>query len=96
MTEPGTGQFGDSDRFGISGCHQYRQYGGRVANASCNCQQGLGDVGMLLSKFLKTGTDTMEPVHFVQKRFKGHWPPLFWKKPKVWEDFRWTGLGQKT
>ena len=51
---------------------------------------------MLLRESLETRTDAMEPVNFVQKCFKGHWAPLYRKKPKVWEDFRWTGLGQKT
>ncbi len=51
---------------------------------------------MLLRQSLKTRTDAMKLVNFVQDRFKRHGYTALPKKPKVWEDFRWTGLGQKT
>jgi len=47
---------------------------------------------MLLSQSLKTRTDAMKLVNFVQDRFKSHGCTAFRKKPKVWENFRWTGL----
>jgi len=51
---------------------------------------------MLLRQSLKTVTDAVELFDFVQDRFKRHEYTALSKKPKVWEDFRWTGLGQKT
>jgi hypothetical protein len=38
----------------------------------------------------------MELLNFVQDRLKRHENPALGKKPKLWEYFRWTGLGQKT
>ena len=51
---------------------------------------------MFLRQSLETRTDAMELINFVQDCFKRHRYTALPKKPKVWEDFRWTGLGQKT
>jgi len=51
---------------------------------------------MFVRQSLKTRTDAMELINFVQDRFKRHRHTAIPKEPKVWEDFRWTGLGQKT
>jgi hypothetical protein len=51
---------------------------------------------MLLRQILKTRADVVELIDFIQDRFKSHEYTAFRQKPKVWENFRWTGLGQKT
>ena len=43
-----------SDRLGIFGRHQYCQYGGSVANASCDGDEGFRDRRMSLRQSLKT------------------------------------------
>ena len=52
--------------------------------------------GCVLRQSLQTVTDAVELFNFVQDRIKRHEYTTLPKKPKVWEDFRWTGLGQKT
>lgn len=51
---------------------------------------------MLLRQSLKTVADAVELFDFAQDRFKRHWLHRSFEEPKVWEDFRWTGLDQKT
>jgi hypothetical protein len=51
---------------------------------------------MLLRQPLKTRTDAMELSTSFRIASKDLGTPLFRKNLKVWEDFRWTGLGQKT
>ena len=45
---------------------------------------------------LKTRADVVELVDFTQDRFENHGYTAFWSVTLSWEDFRWTGLGQKT
>jgi hypothetical protein len=45
---------------------------------------------------LKPRADIVELIDFAQDRFKSHGYTAFLLKCLRWEDFRWTGLGQKT
>jgi len=50
---------------------------------------------MLVRQCLKTRADVLELIDFAQDRLKRHGytgTPLSLKNPKVWENFRWTGL----
>jgi hypothetical protein len=52
---------------------------------------------MLLRQTLKPSADIVQLIDFVQDRFKRHADTaLMERKPKVWDNFRWTGLAQKT
>ena len=50
---------------------------------------------MLLRQFLQARAHTVELVNFIQDRLKRHayaWPLA---ENLRWENFRWTGLGQR-
>jgi len=51
---------------------------------------------MLLRQSLKTCADIVELVDLVKDRFKTHGYTARSMRSLGWEDFRWTGLGQKT
>jgi hypothetical protein len=51
---------------------------------------------MLLRQYLKTGTYVLELVNFMQDRLKRHAYTDFPLQCLRGENFRWTGLGQKT
>jgi hypothetical protein len=51
---------------------------------------------MLLCQCLKTRTDVVELVDFAQDRLKWHGHTALSLNHLRGENFRWTGLGQKT
>ena len=51
---------------------------------------------MLPRQSLKTRADVVELVDFAQNCFENHGCTAFSPVTLSWEDFRWTGLGQKT
>jgi hypothetical protein len=51
---------------------------------------------MLLRQPLKTCADVVELIDFIEYRFKNHGLTALSLRNLRWEDFRWTGLGQKT
>ena len=51
---------------------------------------------MLFRQPLKPRADTMEVIDFAQDRLKSHKYTALLLKHLRWENFRWTGLGQKT
>ena len=85
-----------SDHLGTFGRHQHCQYSGGIANAPRDGDERFRHRRMSLRQSLKTLADAVELFDFVQDRVKRHGYTALPNKPKVWEDFRWTGLGQKT
>jgi len=51
---------------------------------------------MFIRQALKTCADVVEMVDFALDCFKNHGYTAFSPGTLRWEDFRWTGLGQKT
>ena len=51
---------------------------------------------MLLSESFETRADVVKLVDLVQDRFKNHGLTALPLRSLGLEDFRWTGLGQKT
>ena len=51
---------------------------------------------MLLRQSLETCADIVKVVDFVKDRIKTHGYTAPSMRNLRWEDFRWTGLGQKT
>lgn len=77
--------------------HDDGQYCGRVSNVSRDSNECFCYRWVLLSQSLKTRADAMELIYFMTDRFKKHGNTASSKdEPKVGENFRWTGLGQKT
>ena len=51
---------------------------------------------MFFRQCLKTRADIVELIGFAQDRFKRHGHTALSLKNLRWENFSWTGLGQKT
>ena len=86
-----------SDWHGSLGCYHDRQDCGGISNVPRDRYEGFRYHWMLFGNSLQTRTDIMELIHFVEDRFKKHEHTAFSKdEPKVGENFRWTGLGQRT
>ena len=51
---------------------------------------------MLFRQSLNPRADIVELIDFAQDRFKRHGQTALSLKSLRWENFRWTGLGQKT
>ena len=78
-------------------CHnQHSQYGCCIANVSRNRQECFRHGRMLFRQSLKPRADTVELIDFAQDRCKRHRQTAFSLKSLRWENFRWTGLGQRT
>jgi len=85
-----------SDRLGTFSRNQHLQQGSRVMNASCDSQEWFRHERVFLRQCLKTLTHVLELIEFAQNRLKRHEYTALSLKNLRWENFRWTGLGQKT
>ena len=86
----------DSERLRTFRRHQHFQESGSIANGSGDCYEWFGQWRMFLRQCFKTGTDCVEVIDFAQDRLKRHGHIALSLKHLRWENFRWTGLGQKT
>jgi len=85
-----------SDRFRAFCHNQHSQYGCCIRHASRNAQKSFRHGRMLICQPLKPSADTVKLIDLAQDRRKRHGQTALSLKSLRWENFRWTGLGQKT
>jgi len=82
--------------FGRFAHNQHSQYSCCITNVSSNRQECFRYGRMLVRQSLKPRADTTKLIDFAQDRCKRHGQTAFLAESLRWENFRWTGLGQKT